>query len=61
MNYLMMRLYNEDDTVFCDEEDQSSLKNLNKVMIHSHSTIAERRKLTKTIKKTLSFEKIKYL
>ena len=51
MNYLMMRLYNEDD--------QFSLTTLNKVLIHSESTIAERRKLTKTIKKTLSLEKIK--
>ena len=51
MNYLMMRLYNEDD--------QFSLTTLNKVLINSESTIAERRKLTKTIKETLSLEKIK--
>lgn len=74
MDYLMMKLYIEDATFFGaedatffddDEEDirinddeKFSLKNLNKVLIHSESRIAARRKLAKTIKTTLNLDKM---
>lgn len=47
---------NKDITI--NDDEKFSLKNLNKVLIHSESRIAARRKLAKTIKTTLNLDKM---
>lgn len=59
VNYLVMKLYVEDNTLFCDEKNQFALENLNEVLIHGQSTIGTRKKLTNKIEVILNLGKIK--
>jgi molybdopterin/thiamine biosynthesis adenylyltransferase len=48
----------DDKDITINDDEKFSLKNLNKVLIHSESRIAARRKLAKTIKTTLNLDKM---